>query len=119
MEKLPGAVDFFLSLIPTNIVDVAARGALLPLIVFAVLFGAAAATLDEDAQARLTGLADAITKALVRLVYWILWTAPVGVFALAAAVTARSGWSMIQNLAILVAGVIRDCWCSSSDSICR
>ena len=87
MEKLPGTVDFLLGLIPSNVIDVAARGALLPLIVFTVLFAAAASTLDEPTQAKLTGLADAITQALIRLVYWILWTAPVGVFALAAAVT--------------------------------
>ncbi|MBI4502437.1 MAG: dicarboxylate/amino acid:cation symporter [Gemmatimonadetes bacterium] len=106
LAKLPGTVDFLLSLIPTNVIDVAARGALLPLIVFTVLFAAAASTLNSEAQARLTGLADAATQTLVKLVYWILWTAPVGVFALAAAVTAKSGWSMLQNLAIFVGGVI-------------
>ena len=106
LDQLPGTVDFLLGLIPTNIVDVAARGALLPLIVFVVLFGAAASTLNEDAKGRLTGLAEAATQALIRMVYWILWTAPLGVFALAAAVTARSGWSMLQNLAIFVGGVI-------------
>jgi Na+/H+-dicarboxylate symporter len=106
LEKLPGTVDFIMGLIPTNIVEVAARGALLPLIVFAVLFGAAAITLKEDVRSRLTGFADAVTQTLIRLVYWILWIAPIGVFALAAGVAARSGWSMLQNLAIFVGGVI-------------
>ena len=104
--KLPGTVDFLLSLIPANVVDVAARGLLLPLIVFTIFFAAATATLPEETQTRLTGIADACTQALVRMTYWILWVAPVGVFALAASVTARSGWSMLQNLAIFVGGVI-------------
>ncbi len=106
LAKLPGTVDFLLSLIPTNVIDVAAKGALLPLIVFTVFFAAAASTLPEQSQAKLTGIAESITQALVRMTCWILWTAPVGVFALAAAVTARSGWSMLQNLAIFVGGVI-------------
>src|SRR5204863_428057 len=55
--KLPGIVDFLLSLIPTNIVDVAARGLLLPLIVFTIFFAAATSTLSQETQARLTGLA--------------------------------------------------------------
>src|SRR5215212_7957514 len=43
---------------------------------------------------------------MIRLVHWILWVAPVGVFALAASLTARSGWSMLQNLAIFITGVL-------------
>ncbi|MBI4420062.1 MAG: dicarboxylate/amino acid:cation symporter, partial [Gemmatimonadetes bacterium] len=69
-ERLPGTVDFLLSLIPTNVVDVAARGALLPLVVFSVLFGAAATTLPDDARGRLLGLAEAVTAAMIQLVHW-------------------------------------------------
>ena len=105
-EKLPGTVDFLLGLIPANPIDAAAKGALLPLIVFVVLFGAAAATLPADAKQRLIGTADAVAQAMIRLVHWILWVAPIGVFALAASLTARSGWSMLQNLAIFIAGVL-------------
>src|SRR5206468_679615 len=75
-------------------------------IVAIVLFGAAAGTLPEASRARLTTLADSVTQALIRMVHWILWIAPFGVFALAAAVTARSGWSMLQNLAVFIGGVI-------------
>jgi Na+/H+-dicarboxylate symporter len=105
-EKLPGTIDFLLGLIPSNPIDAAAKGALLPLIVFVVLFGAAAATLAPDAKQRLVDIADAVAHAMIRLVHWILWVAPIGVFALAASLTARSGWSMLQNLAIFIAGVL-------------
>jgi Na+/H+-dicarboxylate symporter len=105
-EKLPGTIDFLLGLIPANPIDAAAKGALLPLIVFLVLFGAAAATLAPDVKQRLIDIADAVAQAMIRLVHWILWVAPLGVFALAASLTARSGWSMLQNLAIFIAGVL-------------
>jgi Na+/H+-dicarboxylate symporter len=79
---------------------------LLPLIVFIVLFGAAAGVLPEDDRDRLLTLASAIAAALVKLVNWILWAAPIGVFALAAPVTARAGWAMLQSLLAFVLAVV-------------
>jgi len=103
---LPGVVEFLLGLIPSNPFAAAAEGALLPLIVFVVLFAAAAGVLEEEARARLLGLASAVSAALIKLVNWILWIAPVGVFALAAPVTARAGWAMLQSLLAFVLAVV-------------
>ena len=103
---LPGVVDFLLSLIPSNPFQAAAEGALLPLIVFVVLFAAAAGVLPTEERDRLLALASAVSAALIRLVNWILWTAPIGVFALAAPVTARAGWAMLQSLMAFVLAVI-------------
>ncbi len=103
---LPGPVDFLLGLIPSNPFAAAVEGALLPLIVFTVLFAAAAGTLPERDRERLFSFANSISAALIKLVHWVLWTAPVGVFALAAPVTARSGWAMLQSLGAFVLAVI-------------
>ena len=103
---LPGVVDFLLSLIPSNPFQAAAEGALLPLIVFIVLFAAAAGVLPTEDRDRLLTLASAVSAALIKLVNWILWTAPIGVFALAAPVTARAGWAMLQSLMAFVLAVI-------------
>jgi Na+/H+-dicarboxylate symporter len=104
--ELPGMVDFLVSLIPANPFAAATNGALLPLIVFTALFAAATGTLDEAPRERLVGLADAGGDALIRLVWWILWTAPIGVFALAAPVTAQMGWGLLQSLAVFVVCVL-------------
>jgi Na+/H+-dicarboxylate symporter len=103
---LPGPIDFLLSLIPSNPFQAAAEGALLPLIVFVVMFAAAAGTLPEEGRDRLLGLAKAIAAALIKLTHWILWIAPVGIFALAAPVTARAGWAMLQSLIAFVVAVL-------------
>lgn len=103
--ELPGLVDFVVRLVPSNPVAAAAEGDLLPLIVFTALFAAAAGLAGGTSRARLVELAEAVTRALVKLVHWILWTAPVGVFALAAPVTAESGWAMLQNLAVFIVAV--------------
>ena len=103
---LPGLVDFLVALVPSNPFAAAADGALLQLIVFTALFAAAAGTLEEASRERLVGFAEAFGDALIKLVWWILWTAPLGIFGLAAPVTAQLGWGLIQSLAVFIAAVI-------------
>lgn len=102
----PGMIDFLLGLIPSNPFRAAADGALLPLIVFVLCFAAAVGTLPREHHERLLQPVEAIAAALVKLVQWILWTAPLGVFALAAPVTARSGWAMLQSLMVFILAVL-------------
>ncbi len=104
--ELPGLVDFLVSLIPSNPFAAASEGALLPLIVFTALFAAAAGSLERESRDRLVGFAEAAGDALIKLVWWILWTAPVGIFGLAAPVTAQLGWGLIQSLAVFVVCVV-------------
>jgi len=103
--ELPTVIDFLVGLVPANPFGAAASGELLPLIVFTVLFAAAAGTLPEESKTPLMAFAEAATAALIRLVHWVLWTAPVGVFALAAALTARTGWSVLVSLLVFVVAV--------------
>ncbi|MDX1647307.1 MAG: cation:dicarboxylase symporter family transporter, partial [Longimicrobiales bacterium] len=104
--ELPGLVDFLVSLIPSNPFAAANQGSLLPLIVFTALFAAAAGTLEEGPRDRLVDFAEAVSDALIKLVWWILWTAPLGIFGLAAPVTAQLGWDLIQSLAVFVVCVV-------------
>ncbi len=104
--RVPSVVDFLVGLVPANAFQAAAEGALLPLIVCTVLFGAAAATLPVEQKRRLLDLADATTGALVKLVHWILWTAPLGVFALAAPVAADTGLGLLRSLGVFVGAVL-------------
>lgn len=106
VPELPGPIDFLVGLIPSNPFQAAAEDALLPFIVFTILFASASAALPAEQRQRLLDLANPIAAALIRLVHWILWLAPIGVFALAAPVTARSGWAMLQSLAVFVVAVI-------------
>ncbi len=99
-------IAFILDLIPSNPFGAAAEGALLPVIVFTVLIAAAAGTLPHRERSVLHGLAQAIATTLIKLVHWILWLAPIGVFALAAPVTSRAGWAMLQSLIMFVLAVL-------------
>ncbi len=99
-------IDFLLDLIPSNPFEAAAQGALLPLIVFTVLVAAAAGALPRHERDLLYNLAQAVAAALIKLVHWILWLAPIGVFALAAPVTAQAGWAVLQSLIMFVLAVL-------------
>ena len=99
-------VDFLVNLVPRNPVQVAADGSLLSLLIFVVLLAAATTTLPADKREKLTSLAETLGDALIKLMTWILWTAPVGVFGLAAPVIAQTGVAMLQNLAVFIVAVV-------------
>lgn len=102
VPELQSIVDFIISLVPANPFAAASNGAILPLIVFTALVAAATGTLARERRERLVNIADDASAALIKLVWWILYTAPVGVFGLAAPVTARLGWDLVQSLGIFI-----------------
>ena len=102
IPELQSIVDFLVSLVPANPFAAASAGAILPLIVFTALVAAATGTLPDERRERMINLADDASEALIKLVWWILYTAPIGVFGLAAPVTAQLGWDLIQTLAIFI-----------------
>jgi Na+/H+-dicarboxylate symporter len=102
VPELQSIVDFIISLVPSNPFAAASDGAILPLIVFTALVAAAAGTLPDERRDRLVNIADDASAALIKLVWWILYTAPVGVFGLTAPVTAELGWGLVQSLGIFI-----------------
>ena len=105
IPSLPGIVDFLVSLVPANPFEAASSGAILPLIVFTALVAAATGTLAKERRERMIAIADDASQALMKLVWWILYTAPVGVFGLAAPVTAKLGWDLVLSLGVFILSV--------------
>jgi Na+/H+-dicarboxylate symporter len=79
------------SLAPSNPIAAAAEGAVLPLVVFAILFGFAATRLDPPSRTLVVGLFKAIADTMIVIVRWAMLLAPVGVFALSLGLGLRSG----------------------------
>ncbi|MFS0773048.1 dicarboxylate/amino acid:cation symporter [Sphingomonas sp. 1P08PE] len=101
--------EWLLSFIPTNPVKSAAEGEMVPVVVFALLFGFAATRIERD---RRTGLVDwfqGVTDTLMVIVHWVLWLAPAGVFALATVAGARAGMAAAGTLIHYVAIVVAAC----------
>ena len=99
------------AIVPTNVFAAATNGALLSLIVFALVFAFALTRIEADARDRLVGLFAAIRDAMLVVVGWVLWLAPVGVFSLAFLVGARAGsaafGALVHYMAVISAiGVV-------------
>ncbi len=85
-----GFSDILLSLISPNLVASAAEMQLLPLIVFAIVFGAALTTLGESGR-QVIGFFSGVNDAMMKLVIWLMYFAPIGIFALVAARLGQAG----------------------------
>jgi Na+/H+-dicarboxylate symporter len=100
----PGSwADSLVAIVPSNAVAAAAASAMLPLVVFALFFGFALTRIEAQQRERLVGFFQAIADAMIVVVRWVLWAAPVGVFALILAVCARAGLSMLSALGVYIA----------------
>ena len=84
-------VGWLTSLIPVNPVGAVASGALLPMVVFALLYGLALSQLREEQRAFQVTLFEGIADTLMRIIRWVLALAPVGIFALAFVLGVRVG----------------------------
>ncbi len=96
---LPPFRDWLVDLLPPNPVGAAAEGAILPLVVFTVIFGIAATRITPSHRETLNRAAEAVSETILVVVGWILATAPIGVFALTLTLAAQTGMSVIGAVA--------------------
>ena len=90
---VPSTADLLRSFIPANVVTAASDGAILGLVTFSLLFAFAITRLEVEKRRLLGSFFQAISEALLVIIGWVLWIAPLGVFALAFAVGAGAGGS--------------------------
>lgn len=81
--QAPGVAQVFINMFPSNPIDAMAKGEMLQIIVFAVLFGIALA-LSGDAGERLRLMFEDINTAMMKLVGIVMHFSPYGVFFLMA-----------------------------------
>ena len=94
--SLPSSLaEWFAGIIPGNAIAAAAQSAMLPLVVFSLFFGFGLTRIEAGRRARVLDLIQGIADVMIVIVHWVLWVAPVGVFALVLAVCARVGHGMI------------------------
>lgn len=83
--------EWISNIVPTNPFRAAADGAILPLVVFTLMFALAATRLPTTQRASLVGFFQACAAALLIVVQWVLKVAAIGVFALSLNVGMRGG----------------------------
>ena len=88
---VPPFTDVIKALVPSNPIASAVNNDILPLMIFTLALAFAITRLAPAPRASITGLFAALADALVIVIGWVLKLAPIGVFALAFVVGARSG----------------------------
>jgi Na+/H+-dicarboxylate symporter len=91
VQGLPTLTQRIIDIVPSNPIKAAADGAMLPLVVFTVILALAIARLTPSLQQSMLGFFSGVSDAMLVIVGWVLAAAPVGVFALALSVSARTG----------------------------
>jgi len=100
--EMPSFSSWLVSVVPTNPIKSAADGAMLPLVVFTLVFGLAVGRLADDVRAPIVAFFRGVAEATTLLVQWILTLAPYGVFALALALAAKLGTSVVGAVGFYV-----------------
>ncbi|PSJ43569.1 dicarboxylate/amino acid:cation symporter [Allosphingosinicella deserti] len=111
--EIPTLGQFLTSIIPTNPIAAAANDAILPLIFFTVVFAFALTRLPPAQRELLTSFFRAIADAMLVIINWVLWLAPLGVFALAYVVGARAGlaaFGALIHYVIIIAAIGTIVW---------
>jgi proton glutamate symport protein len=112
----PTLAQWLVDLVSPNVLKAAVDGAMLPVIVFSVLFGLALAGVAADRRDAVIRVIQGVADTMQRLVAGILELAPLGVFALAVPLASKLGLTaagaviayilLVVLLTILAAGVL-------------
>jgi Na+/H+-dicarboxylate symporter len=93
--------DFIAHTFPVSIVDAMAHNEILQIVVFSLMFGAAAATLGERARP-LVDLVDAIAHIMLKVTSYVMVFAPLAVFGALAATVAQHGLGIIRTYGVFM-----------------
>jgi aerobic C4-dicarboxylate transport protein len=102
-EQLHG-LDFFMNIIPSTVVDAFAKGEILQVLLFAVLFGLALSHYGDKGRP-LVELLDQANHALFGVIRLIMYVAPLGAFGAMAFTIGQYGIGTLFSLGKLMAGV--------------
>ncbi len=99
-------INTFISIVPRNPVDAAARGEMLGVIFFTLMFGVALTRLPRELAEPVMKVLDGTARAVIEIIGFAMKLAPYGVAGLIFAVTARFGWEVLRSLSVFVIMVL-------------
>ncbi len=108
LRAAPSLGTVLLNIVPTNPIEALAKGDILPIIFFAILFGIALSIIKESgnqtvakAAVMLEDVLSAAAEAMYKIVAGIMQYAPIGVFVLIASVFAKQGPGAVGPLLLV------------------
>lgn len=94
------AHEFITHIIPDSIFNVLAKNEILPIVVFAILFGVAAGHTANGGI--IFQISDAIAQTMFKLTHYVMYVAPIGVFGSIAAVVIKQGIDVLKGYVYLI-----------------
>jgi Na+/H+-dicarboxylate symporter len=101
-KAAPTLKEFITHVIPKSVVEAMANNEILPLVVFSLFFGVAAASMGEKAKS-LVHAFDTVSHVMFKVTNYVMLFAPFGVFGAIAAVVAKQGIGIISGYIYLIA----------------
>ena len=102
VQSLPTAnnsvSDILMRIIPDNVIDVMAKGQILPVIFFAILFGFFITQIQTEKQQLLTRFFDSVFEVMMKITTFVILFTPLGIFAIVSKEVAKNSDSL-SNIA--------------------
>lgn len=106
LEKAPekiaateqGIRELLINLIPENPFAAMARGDVLPIIFFSILFGFFITKLAKKQRNHLSDFFHAAFETMMKLTLFVVWSAPLGVFGIISRIVAQTGFEAFRSL---------------------
>lgn len=95
------AKNFIEHVIPASIVEVMAKNEILPIVVFALFFGIATASIGNKGKI-VVDFFDSVSHIMFKVTNYVMGFAPLGVFGALAAVVARQGLGVLTGYVYLI-----------------
>jgi Na+/H+-dicarboxylate symporter len=93
--------DFVAHMVPRSVFEALATNEILQIVVFSGFFGIACAALGDRARQVVIGIEE-VSHVMLRITNYVMYAAPVAVFAAIAAIIAKQGLAIIQTYGIFV-----------------
>lgn len=93
--------NFINHIIPESIVDVMAKNEILPIVIFALFFGIAAASIGNKGKV-VVDFFDSVSHIMFKVTNYVMSFAPLGVFGALAAVVAKQGLGVLTGYVYLI-----------------
>jgi len=90
LTAVPPFSQIVLNMVPGNLLQQGAAGHVIPIIIFAIVFGVALALIGEEAKP-VRDFFAAFSQVMFKVTRWIIRLAPIGIFALISQVTSTYG----------------------------
>lgn len=100
-SNVPSLREFITHVIPKSVIEAMANNEILPIVVFSLFFGVAAASMGDKAKPVIHAM-DAIGHVMFKVTNYVMLFAPFGVFGAIAAVVAKQGLGIIGGYIYLI-----------------